>query len=604
MKKVLLLMASFLAFFTMNAATPAVIFSEDFAAFTEGSEDAPASTDISAGYTGKLSTTLSGWSGKYVYEAGGKLKIGDSGKLTTARYNMSANKGVVKIALRVRSYSDAGMVLKVSIGYSASKQVTLYDNAWHDVEFVTAGGSSLSAITIEPNYTFDGMLIDKLEVTTSADYFPAPDTYQPSRADGKSFTASWKRVSGATAYLLDVYSKNQNGGKEYLLKDEKVTSTSKAVTGLDENKTYFFTVRATDGTAVSDYSDEVEVVKVISSIDAPKALPATNVTSNSFTANWNPVKDAIRYYISVIKRTKIATAGEYELIADDFSGVTIGSLTAVEFATISGDLDKYTKTPGWSSESPAFAAGYIVLAPFGTSASSVTTPLIDLSSDNGSLKAVINMAEMNYGTYYEGGVATVALIDSKGNVLESQEVALTKGFKDYIVTFTKGIRGSAIKVSYNGSRKVFIDSFAIKQNLAADYVLNTYEKSAETESTSADITVSEPLVADKVSYAYAVESIGRTVSGGNIVEISSDSSNVIEVTLTSSVAESKANATAKAYRSNGRIVINTPIACIVEIYSLSGAVLYSATAAEGVTEIALPTNDVVVAKIGNKAIKL
>lgn len=604
MKKFLLLLASVLAFFTVSAATPVVIFSEDFTAFTEGSENEPATTDISSGYTNKLSSTLTGWSGKYVYEAGGMLKIGDSGKLTTARYNMSANSGVVKISLRVRSYSEAGMMLKISLGYSTSKQIFLYDNEWHNVEFITAGGSSISSISIEPSYTFDGMLIDKFEVTTSADFFPAPDPYQPSRADGKSFTASWKRVSGATSYLLDVYSKKDNGDKEYLLKDENVTTTSKSVTGLDETKKYFFTVRATNGTAISDYSDEIEVVKVISEIATPKALNATNVTANGFTANWNAVQDANSYLISVIKRSKITTAGEYEMISDDFSGVKIGSLSDVEFATISGYLDSYTKVPGWSAENPAFAAGYIALAPFGSSAASITSPYIDLSSDNGALKAIINMAEMNYGTDYEGGTVTVSLLDEDGKAIESQNVTMTKGFKDYVINFTKGSDVSAVKVSYNGSKKIFIDSFAIKQNLAVGYTLNSFEQTIEAEGTSVDVNVSEPLVFDKTSYAYDVIAVGRTVSSGDIVDITSDSSNVIEVMLSSSVEQNVAAKTAKLFRANGALTIETAKACEVEVYSLSGAILSKATVAEGVSTIDLPTNDIVIVKIDNKAVKL
>ena len=78
------------------------VLDESFAAFTEGSEAEPATTDISSGLTNQLGTTLTGWSGRYVYEAGGMLKIGDGGNLQTARYDMKANKGVIKLSMRVR----------------------------------------------------------------------------------------------------------------------------------------------------------------------------------------------------------------------------------------------------------------------------------------------------------------------------------------------------------------------------------------------------------------------------------------------------------------------------------------------------------------------
>ena len=94
------------------------VLDESFAAFTEGSEAEPATTDISSGLTNKLGTTLTGWSGRYVYEAGGMLKIGDGGNLQTARYDMKANKGVIKISMRVRSYDESGAMFAIAVNYS------------------------------------------------------------------------------------------------------------------------------------------------------------------------------------------------------------------------------------------------------------------------------------------------------------------------------------------------------------------------------------------------------------------------------------------------------------------------------------------------------
>ena len=188
----------------LAATTPTVILDESFDAFTEGSEETPGTTDISVGYSGKLRTTLSGWTGKSIYEAGGKLKIADGGYLQTARYNMSANSGVVKITARVKMLASTGGILKVSLGYTTVGQVAVYDNKWTDVSVIAAGGTSSSYVRVEPYLVFEGLLIDNLKIETSPDMFPAPEAYQPTQADGTSFTAKWSRVKGATSYLLDV----------------------------------------------------------------------------------------------------------------------------------------------------------------------------------------------------------------------------------------------------------------------------------------------------------------------------------------------------------------------------------------------------------------
>ncbi len=120
------------------------VLDESFAAFTEGSEAEPATTDISSGLTNKLGTTLTGWSGRYVYEAGGMLKIGDGGNLQTARYDMKANKGVVKISMRVRSYDESGAMFAIAVNYSNKVTDFVFDNKWHDVSYVVSGASTSS----------------------------------------------------------------------------------------------------------------------------------------------------------------------------------------------------------------------------------------------------------------------------------------------------------------------------------------------------------------------------------------------------------------------------------------------------------------------------
>ena len=193
MRKILLSLVMALATVSMmQAEEPTVVFAEDFSAFTEGSEDAPATTDISTYSSGKLSKTLSGWSGKLVYEAGGMLMLGDGGNLKTTRYNMSANNGVVRITCRYRSLSESGALLKISLGYSVSKSIIVPDDQWHDIVIITAGGTSLSTVSIEPSLTFNGSLIDYLAVEQSTEFFPAPEAYQPSDARGYTFTAKWK----------------------------------------------------------------------------------------------------------------------------------------------------------------------------------------------------------------------------------------------------------------------------------------------------------------------------------------------------------------------------------------------------------------------------
>ena len=316
MKRMLLtLMIALAAVLTMSASEPTVIFTQDFNAFTEGTEQEPSTTDIS---TSKLGQTLKGWSGKNVYEAGGKLLIGDYGYLQSSRYDMSANSGIVRITLRVKALSETGGVVRVKLGYTTTKDIYVYDSEWYTLSIITTGGTSSTYVRVEPYITFNGIMVDELKVETSPDFFPVPEALQPTKADGTSFTARWARVTGAKAYILDVYTKAATG-RDYVLQNDTVTTTTRKVTDLDASKKYYYVVRATNGTAVSDYSNEIEVIKVVSSIEAPVATAATGVTETGFTANWKSVPEAELYKLNVYKNTRIKETGLTTLLDEDFS---------------------------------------------------------------------------------------------------------------------------------------------------------------------------------------------------------------------------------------------------------------------------------------------
>ena len=79
MKQKLLMLAMLFVAFAMGATAQddnvTVVLDENFDSFTEGSEDEPATTDISSYSSGKLSKKLTGWSGSKVYEALRNAKV-------------------------------------------------------------------------------------------------------------------------------------------------------------------------------------------------------------------------------------------------------------------------------------------------------------------------------------------------------------------------------------------------------------------------------------------------------------------------------------------------------------------------------------------------
>ncbi len=587
----------------MWAAEPTVIFAEGFSAFTEGSEENPATTDISSYSSGKLSKTLTGWSGKLVYEAGGMLKLGDGGNLKTTRYNMSANNGVVRITCRYRSLSESGALVKISLGYLTSKTLMVTDDKWHDLVLVVSGGTSLSTITIEPSLTYNGSLIDSLAVETSPEFFPAPEAYQPSDARATSFTARWKSVTGATAYFLDVYSKDASGNKQYVLHNDTVKTTYKAVSGLDENTNYYFSLRATNGTGVSDYSDEVRVVRIIDGLTPPVATAATSVTPTSFTANWEASEKAEAYELTVYRDTKFTADTTINVLSEDFAGVTKGTFSSVEFGKLEEDLDAYTSQPSWHAVNHAFAAGNLVLSPFGSNAS-LRTPSVSLGNDGGKFTVKANMCCAQYGQMATGDTVTVNLLDSQFAVLETKEVVLESGYKDYFIDFTKGADNVYVQFVYGGSHKIFFDDITVLQKVAAGYVLREpVLVQDEITATRYNVTLPTPL-SENVKYAYTVSAYAEAYDTqvGDVTNVYSSPSNEIIVSLSTGVAEVAVPSTTVAAR-NGAVAVTASAPVAVTVADVAGRVLYAGQVPAGYTEISVPVKGIVLVKAGDKAAK-
>lgn len=535
MRKIFYLMFAAAMMMAQSAAAQNVttVFEESFAAFTEGSEAEPSTTDISSGVTNKLSTNLTGWSGRYVYEAGGMLKIGDGGNLQTARYDMKANKGIIKISMRVRSYDETGAMFTIAVNYSTKVTDYVFDNKWHEVSYVVNGASTISTtyLKITASMAASGILVDDLKVEQSEGFYPAPVAKQPTQADGTSFTAKWDYISGSTGYYLDVYTKNEAGNAVYTLQNQYIagayTSTYK-VTDLDAAKRYFFVVRATNGTATSENSNEIEVVKVITNLDAPEALPASKISANGFTANWNSVPEAEGYEVTVDKVETLKEDKTVTVASEDFSAMEEGTVAAPVYPSLSEYLDKYTNESGWYAYAHLYAKGLLGLAPFSTtSPASLRSPGKDLSSNGGKFTVKLRMGATKSGVYVAGDVLTVNVYDVD-SIVETQNVTLLEGLNDYELTFNKGTDETDLELTFPSTTdRAWIDNIEIIQDK---------KKGDEIVSTVSSIDVENALshtfelpFTDGISYRYSVSAYVTTVLDGEIGVLSSVDSEPIKV---------------------------------------------------------------------------
>lgn len=131
---------------------------------------------------------------------------------------------------------------------------------------------------------------------------PAPVATAATAATTNSFTANWSITTGTSFYDLDV--SEFSNFSSVLATFVNLTTTAKQVSGLTPGRTYYYRVRAVNGSGSSANSSTITAVTVTL---PPVATAATAITSNSFTANWNTVANTTGYRLDVSTKPDFST---------------------------------------------------------------------------------------------------------------------------------------------------------------------------------------------------------------------------------------------------------------------------------------------------------
>ncbi|KAF0152441.1 MAG: extracellular ribonuclease [Ignavibacteria bacterium] len=215
-----------------------------------------------------------------------------------------------------------------------------------------------------------------------------------------SFTANWNSVSSATTYLLDVSTANDFSSfvTGYNAKDVG-NLTSSNVTGLTANTQYFYRVRAGNASGTSGNSNTITVGTLPISSIVPTATGATNNAQTSFTANWNAVTGASKYFLDVSTQNDFATfVSGYESV--DVGNVTSVSVTGLSANTVYHYRVRASNASGLSVNSNVISVTTLPntpAAPTAIAATSITTAgfTVNWNSSAGATKYFLDLSTQN-----------------------------------------------------------------------------------------------------------------------------------------------------------------------------------------------------------------
>lgn len=180
----------------------------------------------------------------------------------------------------------------------------------------TSGKTEFTADTRPAMRTWDGTDIDvplteiaesedgiiTFKIKEGASELPALQALPAEDINPWGFTANWTENEGHRAvisvFTLDGDTRRYVDGYE---KRDVGRTSQHIIKDLEPSTTYYYTVASSNGWNESEESEPVMAATPESDITyfAPVAAPATDITKESFTANWEGLEDAESYTITV-----------------------------------------------------------------------------------------------------------------------------------------------------------------------------------------------------------------------------------------------------------------------------------------------------------------
>jgi phosphodiesterase/alkaline phosphatase D-like protein len=208
-----------------------------------------------------------------------------------------------------------------------------------------------------------------INVVTSITSPSAPNASLPTNITSSAFTANWGAVSGASGYRLDVSTSSSFNSYVSGYQDLDLGNvTSRAVSGLSANTTYYYRVRAYNNAGTSGNSNSISAKTNSLPPSAPTANPASNVTSSGFTANWNNSSGATGY------RLDVSTSNSFSSYVSGFQDLDAGNVTSRNVSGLSANTTYYYRLRAYNGAGTSGSSNVVSLT---TSTNSPLPPTVN-----------------------------------------------------------------------------------------------------------------------------------------------------------------------------------------------------------------------------------
>ena len=404
-------------------------------------------SSISKSLNNYMDTT--GWTGSYVYESVGGIRIGkvaNAGYLTSPGINLKEHDPLLTVRFTASLPADAteSALLTVSCGSVSTQKVNV--------------------MTVDQQEFF--MLLDANAATAQKVKF----------ATAKGAPVIVNSIDIYTGDARGILNGNSlravsESGDAFARTITGITDTTYLVTDLYPMRDYEYQVKAIYDTKIeSEWSNATEVQLLATTDEMPVMLAATDVTATSFVAHWSDTllkEPASSYTLKVDLKEK---ATPQLLIEEDMSKCTTTSTT-----NIASKLNNYMNNAGWTGKYVYQYTGGLRLGTANYNGN-ITSPALDLTDKTGLL--TVHFTAMPYpgdqDVYMviscgESSQKIVLPNDTVGEYVILFDAAKTADQKVKFATFAKAKRPIITGIEiYSGDARALISSGAKAANIDGD----------------------------------------------------------------------------------------------------------------------------------------
>lgn len=607
-----------------------VMLAEDFSKWTAGSEGNPDAVDIAAdSVTLQNYMQTPGWNGLMAYQAGGMAylgydEVGDDGPgyLLTPELNLAATGGVYKLKFRARSANpmqeeQSLQTFTLDNGTNSIVNARAYGitSEWTDCELDFTGGGSRSTIMMAGMQ--GKVYFDDFQVIVYDYGIGKPIVEDMKLVSLDQISARWTKVENATSYHVAIYDID-NGVYALPEYDIQSADTTCVIDFPVVAGTYYrLEVKATDGEHLSPAGTFFGYLAP-ESIDTPEALPATDVTDESFTANWNAASFAYGYEVNVTKHHITQADGEVVVLTDETFDLMPGGSEEYgpEVLVQMNYMDDYMQQPGWlvdfaiSGNLPS-DAGILgisnMMADWGAPGF-LLSPTLDLSNGGGKVKV-----EFKAKSTLDDAVLILSLVNfEEGAPFPGYVgVPVSTEWQEFSYELEGGINGCEIYImvydATEGGDIIYLDDLKVSQTLNKDeYITFPYRKVKSEDPTVLQAVIETPGKTAGNFFSYNVNGyfpITIDPTYGDEI-LYGEKSNEVYVDAPDAVKTVGTDQKAKAYFAGDELYIENPAGQPVYIYTVGGALVKADATGSAVVTSRLTQKGVYIVRVGERVVKV